>query len=148
MRADVVLQIDVVVLPNDQNVPLCQTGKGVELLWQRAEAAGDAVGLPAIAGFVFQLAGIVEDDQLPAIRWVVLRDEARNRVGHHLRLTVRGAQTGNKRQLTGHQTPPHSIFQGGIHWNATGNRRAKWTHFGSRTGVENGPTATDLRICL
>jgi hypothetical protein len=34
MRADVVLQIDVVVLPNDQNVPLCQAGKGVELLRQ------------------------------------------------------------------------------------------------------------------
>jgi hypothetical protein len=33
-----VLQVDIVVLPNDQNVPLCQTGKGVEFLRQRAEA--------------------------------------------------------------------------------------------------------------
>jgi hypothetical protein len=27
------------VLPNNQNVPLCQAGKSVEFLWQRAEAA-------------------------------------------------------------------------------------------------------------
>jgi hypothetical protein len=27
------------VLPNNQNVPLCQTGKRVEFLRQRAEAA-------------------------------------------------------------------------------------------------------------
>jgi hypothetical protein len=39
MRADVVLQVDIVVLPNNQNVPLCQTGKGVEFLRQRAETA-------------------------------------------------------------------------------------------------------------
>jgi hypothetical protein len=53
------------VLPNNQNIPLCQAGKSVEFLRQRAEAAGDADDLPAIAGFVFQLASIVEDDQLP-----------------------------------------------------------------------------------
>jgi hypothetical protein len=27
------------VLPNDQNVPLCQAGKSVEFLWQRAETS-------------------------------------------------------------------------------------------------------------
>jgi hypothetical protein len=47
------------LLPNNQNVPLCQAGKGVEFLRQGAEAAGDADDLPAVATFVFQLAGIV-----------------------------------------------------------------------------------------
>ena len=85
------------VFPDDQNIPLCQTGKSVELLRQRPESPWDADDLPAFTGFVFQLAGVVEDDQLPAIGWVVLRDEARDRVGHHLGPTVRGAKAGNKR---------------------------------------------------
>jgi len=84
-------------LPNNQHIPLCHAGKGVEFLRQRAEAAGDAHDLPAVATFVFQLAGIVEDDQLPAIRRVVLRDEVRDRVGHHLRPTVRGAEAGDNK---------------------------------------------------
>jgi hypothetical protein len=59
VRADVVLQVDVVVLPNNQNVPLCQAGKGVEFLRQRPETTRNTDDLPAVAGFIFQLAGIV-----------------------------------------------------------------------------------------
>ena len=59
VRTNLALQVEIVVLPNNQNLPLCQTGKSIELLRQRAEATRDADDLPAFTSFVFQLAGIV-----------------------------------------------------------------------------------------
>ena len=75
MRADVVRKSDVVT-PDDQDVTFGQPGDGVELLRQRSESPRHADDLPAAAGVVLQLAGIIKNNQFTPVLRVVLPVES------------------------------------------------------------------------
>ena len=66
-------------------------------------------------------ASIIEDNQFPPVRRVVLAVQIEGGRAHHLRATIRGAQARDKWSFIRQGTPPDSgpIFREGIHWIAT-----------------------------